>query len=211
MNATSLPVSTSWRFDCQARGDADVNSKHTIQIRRRARLMAIQKSTVFELCFRRTNITAFQPCLRDSGAFRKRAAKHITNKTTVHITTQRVSLNSAEYGTSAKRLPQRLTTTSTSHRLFPIALLCLSKRGGLSDANAFHGPANCPSGGRNCPGVPLTILLSNCLVTSSNCASARSLTGVHASASIAHVVARCIMKTVSPHSSGRMPCSRQIC
>ena len=166
---------------------------------------------LFELRFHRTDITGLQRYSCDSGVLRKGAATHITNNTTIHITTPRVSLNSAEYGTLARRLPLHLTTTSNSHRLFPVARRCLSKRGGCSDANVSRGPANCPSGRRNCSRIPLTILCPNCPITSPNCTSVRSLAGVHTSVSIARVTARRVLKTVSPHSSGRMPYSRQIC
>ena len=166
---------------------------------------------MFELRFCRTDITALQTYLRDSGAFRREAVRQITNKTNVHITTPRVSLNSAEYGMSAKLLPLRITTTSNSHGLFLAALYHSSERGGHTNANALCGLADHPSGGRNCPRVPLTILHPNCSVTSSNYASTRSLVGVHASASIACTTGHRVPKAVSPHSSGRMPYCRQIC
>ena len=155
---------------------------------------------LFELRFRCTDITALQPYLRDSSVFRKRAAKHITNKTTVHITIQRVSPNSAEYTMSARRLPLRLTTTSNSHHLFPAARGRLSKRGGRSNANTSHRPANCPSGGGNCPRAPLTIPRPNCPVTRPNCTSAYLLVRIHASASIARIIVHRVLKAISPHS-----------
>ena len=152
-----------------------------------------------------------QPYLYNSGALRKGAIRHITNKTTVHITTPRVLLNSAEYGTFAKQLLLRLTTTSNSHCLFPAARCRLSKQGGYANTNATHRTANCPRGGRNCPRIPLTIPRPNYPTTSPHCTSTHSLTGVHASAPIARITTHRILKIVSPHSSRRMPCSRQIC
>ena len=166
---------------------------------------------MFELRFRCTDITALQPYLHDSGAFRKEAARHTTKKTTVHITTPRISLSSAEYGTLARRLPLQLTTTSNSHQLLPAARHHLSKRGSHADVNALCEPANCPSGGRNRPYVPLTMSHPNYSIMSPNGASTRSLMGVHASAPIAHITARHVLKIVSPHSSRRMPCNRHIC
>ena len=115
----------------------------------------LQYRSVFKLRFRRTDVTALQPCLRDSDAFRERAARHITNETILHITAQRVSLNSAEYGTSTRRLLLRLTTPSNSHRLAPTARCRLSKQDGHSDANTPRGPTNSFSGARNCPRIPL--------------------------------------------------------
>ena len=166
---------------------------------------------MFELRFRHTDITALQPYLRHSSAFTERAARHRTKETIVRITTQTVSLNSAEYGTSTRRLLLRLATTSKSHRLVPTARCCLSKQGGRSDANALRWPADRPSAGQNCPHVPLTILRPNCPLTSPYSASTRSLAGVHASVSIARITVRRVLKTAPSHLARRMPCSRRIC
>ena len=124
---------------------------------------------LFELRFRHTDITALQPYLCDSGASRKGAARQITNKIIVHITTQRVSLNSAKYGTSAKQLPLHLTTTSNSHRLFPTAHRRLSKWGGAAPTRMHRmDQQTVLVAGENCPHVSLTISHSNCLVTRPN-------------------------------------------
>ena len=88
---------------------------------------------------------------------------------------------------------------------------CSSKRGNCSNTNASCGSVNRPSGGRNWAHVPLTILRPNYSIASPYHASACSLTGVHTLATITLVVVRRVLKTVSPHSYRRVPCSRQIC
>ena len=116
-----------------------------------------------------------------------------TTKKTASII-QKVPQNSAEYDTLDRRLLLRLTNNSNSYQLVPTALHHSSKQDSHSDANASCGIANSPSYGRNCPRIPLTIPRPNCLVTSPNNSFACSLAGVHASATIAHVTARCIVK-----------------
>ena len=136
--------------------------------------------------------------------------RHITNKTIVHIITQGVSLNSAEYDTLARQLPLCLKTTFTSHRLFPISRRRLPKQSGHTDMNASCKPTNFPSYRRNCPRIPLTIPHPNCPATSPNHTSARSLRGFHVLVSFAGVTVHRVPKTASPHSSGRLPYSQQI-
>ena len=109
---------------------------------------------------------------------RRRKSDSLQTKNCPHHHT-RVSLNSAEYGTLIKRLLLRLTTTSNAQPTLSRCSLPLVQRGGRADANASHGPANRPSGGGNCPRIPLTIPRPNCQVMSPNCTSTCSLAGVH--------------------------------